>query len=149
MTDYMTDFLRQQLPRVRTQAQFDAAAGAFEAARLMLNAIVDGDKEREAESRKVFEVALEAVGKASRLADQLEAEPEAASSPAAEAFKRPPAQFEERELQTQLLGELGAITDADALGAWYEKTKALRDRVVSQGLRNELLDAVRAKRRSV
>ena len=39
--------------------------------------------------------------------------------------------------------------DLDALNVWYARTKVERDRVVTQSLRNSLLDSIRAKRNTL
>ena len=72
--------------------------------------------------------------------------PEESRGPASSAFTTPPKEYEEYDLQKRLLLELDRLPDQGELVAWYEKTKADRERIVSQSLRNVLIDAIRAKR---
>jgi hypothetical protein len=104
---------------------------------------------QESEGKKALEMAFEAARGATTATLQLEDVPEAASSEAAKAFKETPAQFTELEDQRRLLAELEALTDLSDLNTWYADTKARRDRIVTQKLRNELLDAIRAKKHNL
>lgn len=140
----MAEMLRRQMPNIKTQAQYDAVVGALDGVRLVVNAILDGDKAKEADARRALELSFKAVSSATEITNKLEDSPEAATSKAAEQFKQPPAQFQEREVLDKLLAELAGLTSQDALNAWYASTKNERDRIVTQSLRNQLLDQVRA-----
>jgi hypothetical protein len=145
----MAEILKRQMPGIQSQAQYDAVAGALDAARLVLNGILEGKADQEAESRRALETAFEAVKAATTATRRLEEVPEAATSEASKAFKEEPAQFTELEDQRRLLAELDAITGQAALTDWYNATKPRRDKVVTQSLRNELLDAIRAKKNTL
>lgn len=142
----MADMLRKQMPGIKTQAQYNAVLGALDAVRLVLNAILTTDAPKEAEGRKALEMAFDVAAKATELSNKLEEVPEAATSTMAEEFKNPPAQFHEYDHQRQLLNELEAVADVDGLNAWYASTKDRRDKIVTQGLRNILMDAIRARK---
>ena len=142
----MSDLLRKQMPGIKTQAQYNAVLGALDSVRLTLNSILTGDKTREAEGRKALNMAFEVTAKATEVTNKLEEVPEAATSKDAEVFKQPPAQFHEYDTHNRLLAEMEALADLEALNAWYASTKDRRDKVVSQGLRNSLMDAIRAKK---
>jgi hypothetical protein len=145
----MAELLRRQMPGIKTQAQYDAVLGALDAVRLVLNAILDGQKDHETAGRQALEMAFEAASKATEITTKLEDTPEAATSKAAEAFKEPPAQFKELEDQRRMLAEVDSLTTVDALNVWYADTKSRRDRIVTQSLRNELIDAIRTKRNAL
>ncbi len=78
--------------------------------------------------------------------ERLEEIPEADRSPQARASTAEPKQFLEYDHQKTLLLELGRITSRVSLEAWYTETKPVRDLITDQKLRNELHDAIRAKR---
>ena len=142
----MADMLRKQMPGIKTQAQYDAVVAALDAVRLVINAILDGGGAKEVEARRALEMTFSALAKGTEITNKLEDSPEAATSPEAEKFKTPPAQFHEQDVVAKLLGELEALGTLDALNAWYGQTKAERDRVVTQSFRNSLMDSIRAKR---
>jgi hypothetical protein len=142
----MAEMLRKQMPGIKTQAQYDAVVGSLDAVRLVVNAILEGGGSKEAEARQALEMTFTVLAKATEVTNKLEDSPEAASSPAAEKFKAPPAQFQEQEVYSKLMGELETLGTLDALNFWYGQTKPERDRVVTQSLRNSLMDSIRAKR---
>jgi hypothetical protein len=131
------------MPALKTQGQFTTFRAAFDAFEAVVNSIFTGDAVKEAEFRKVLETAFTACKQATELTRKLEAVPEAAVSKAAEEFKKPPAEFEEYNVQRGLLEEMSAINDYDLLQTWYLETKTRRDAVKSQTLRNVLIDAIR------
>lgn len=145
----MAELLRRQMPGIKSQAQYDAVTGSLDASRLVLNAILEGSASREADARRALDLAFDAVRAATAATIQLEEVPEAATSEASKAFKEPPAQYTEAEEHRLLVAELGAIEDADGLNGWYSYTKERRDKIVTQSLRNSLLDAIRAKKNSL
>jgi hypothetical protein len=144
----MAELLRRQMPAIKSQAQYDAVVGSLDAVRAVVNAILEGKPSEEADGRKALEMAFEAARVATHATQQLEDVPEAATSEASKAFKEEPAQFTELEDQRRMLAELEAITTTEALNDWYADTKDRRDKIVNQKLRNELLDAIRAKKNS-
>jgi hypothetical protein len=141
----MADMLRQQMPGIKSQAQYNAVLAALDAVRLTLNAILTGDKVKEAEGRKALEMTFDVTAKTTEITNKLEEVPEAASGKHAEEFKQPPVQFNEYDVHKSLLTEAELLKDRDSLNAWYASTKDRRDKIVSQGLRNSLMDAIRAK----
>lgn len=145
----MSDMMRRHMPGIKTQAQYDAVMAALDATKEVLNAILAQDFPRRVKAVEALSLSFYVTEKATELTHKLEEVPEAATSAASEAFKATPAQFHEHEVQTTLMSQLADITSSDALNAWYSHTKPDRDKIVSQALRNELLDAVRAKRNSL
>lgn len=145
----MADMLRSQMPGIKTQAQYNAVLGALDAVRLILNAILIGSVSQALKGREALEMAFDLTAKATEVSKKLEEVPEAATSNMAAEFKNPPAQFHEYDHQRQLLTELETIADVDGLNAWYASTKDRRDKIVTQGLRNILMDSIRAKKASL
>jgi hypothetical protein len=142
----MAELLRKQMPGIKSQAQYDAVLGALDAVRLVVNAILERDRFKEAEGRKALELAFHAVDKTTDATIKLEDSPEAASSPASAVFKAPPAQYHESGILDRLMGELSGLETQDDLTVWYAATKSDRDSIVTQSLRNTLMDAIRAKK---
>jgi hypothetical protein len=142
----IADLLRKQMPGIKTQAQYDAVLGALDAVRIVANALLERDRFKEAEGRKVMELAFHAINKATELTLKLEDSPEAATSAAAEAFKAAPVEFRELEDQRRQLAELDSLTTVEEMNQWYAATKPRRDLIVTQNLRNQLMDAIRTKK---
>jgi hypothetical protein len=145
-TNLIIQAMRQQMPGLRTQAQFNAFMAAFDALRVHLNFVFEGNTEKATEAKQALESAIEFAAKATEVSDQLRDVPEAATSPAAQEFKNPPAQFQEYDVQKSLLVQLARIETLPELTQWYNDTKEQRDRVVSQSLRNVLMDEIRRKK---
>ena len=142
----IAEALKSQMPGIKSQAQYDAVVGALEATKLVINALLTGNRPGRQEARAALETAFEAVEKATELTDQLLDSPEAATSDAARQFKETPAQYQEADLCAELLQELPLLNDIDDLSRWYAATKARRDKITTQSLRNEMMDAIRARR---
>lgn len=140
--------IREQMPGVKTQGQFNAVMALFETVRALGNAICESDPAKSVEARQAFEKALDTLRQATELSNKLRDVPEAATSPAAEAFKTAPTQFHENDLQTALLVEIEALTSGPALTEWYAANRVRMDQITTQSLRNKLFDAIRAKRDS-
>jgi hypothetical protein len=141
--------IQQQVPGIKSQAQFNVFMAAFDALRATMNAIFLGNPEDEAKGLKALESAYTAARKATEITNKLADVPEAATSKAAEEFKTPPKQFTEASEQRDLIAELEGIKSLEALNAWYSSNRTRIDRVVSQSLRNSLFDAIRVKKESL
>lgn len=138
--------LQQQLPALRSQGQYTAFQGAFEAFRATVNGVLEGKPELESAGREALEKAMETLRMATHLTVKLQEVPEAATSAASEDFKRPPADFQEYDVQRALLSELQVIETLPGLNEWWVANRARIDLVKSPSLRNPLLDLVREKR---
>jgi hypothetical protein len=141
----MSEVIRRGFPGIKSQAQYDAAMNALESTKLVLNAIFNGNKAQEEDAIKALAMSIEVARRATDLTSKLGEAPEASTSPIAETLKNAPAQFQEQEIQVTLMEQLKGFTSRDTLNAWYARTKPERDKIVTQALRNELLDAIRAK----
>lgn len=142
----LSDLIRRQMPGIKSQAQYNAVVNSMDVLREVINAILSGDKTKEVESQKALAMALQVLTSATGLTEKLEEVPEAATSKAAEECKAPPAQFGEADVLKELMGNLVSLESVPDLNAWYAATKQQRDRIVTQSLRNELLDAIRNKK---
>lgn len=143
----MLRLLQQQVPSIRTQGHFNLFAMAFDALRTTLDGYFSGDFERATRGREALNKALDMSKQAKDIIERLEEIPPEQRSKEASATVAPPKEFHEYDAQRQLLVELDGLTTREALNEWYGRTKSSRDLVVSQQLRNELLDRIRAKRK--
>ncbi len=139
----------KNLPGVKTQAQASLAEVAFEALQALLGGIYQGDLAQEAAARTALDKAFDTAHKVTSVVEKLQDTPEAATSKAAEPFKKPPTLLVEADVQQVLLQELGEITTGRALLCWYTNNRQRIDTVQSAHLRNPLLDAVRIKRNAL
>jgi hypothetical protein len=144
----MVEALRQQMPGIQTQAQFNLFMASFDALRLFMNSTFLHQDEAAAKAKEALLKALDGAAQVTLLSEKLGHVPEAAESKAAEDFKNPPLQFQEYDVQKALLTELIMITTPEQLGQWYSANRATIDKVVSPHFRNPLLDAIRAKKAS-
>ena len=140
--------LKQQLPALKSQAQFNTFQAAFEAFRAVMNAIFSDLPPVEKVARETLDQAFDAARMATRLTHQLTDVPEAATGKLADEFKQPPAEFSEYDEQRQLLSELAQLPTLQALTVWWNSVRARIDRVKSPMLRNPLIDACREKKAS-
>jgi hypothetical protein len=143
----MADVLKQLLPGIKTQAQLTAFMIAFDSFRVLCEALLEGDKDQEEVGKELLDKALEALRTSSELSAKFAELPEDQKcTSAANSFVSPPVQFLEYDVQKRLLSELSRITTKEELNTWYVSTKGDRDRVVSQSLRNVLMDSIRSKK---
>lgn len=133
-------------PGLKSEGQYVALDASFEAFRTMVNGIMAQDKSAEAKGKEALDKALETLRMATHLTVQLGETPEAATSPLAEQFKKPPSAFTEQVEQKALLAELNEIQSLPSLGAWWAANRVRIDGVRSPGLRNPLIDAIRDKK---
>jgi hypothetical protein len=143
--DAMAEVLRQSIPSLKSQAQFTAFAIAFDAFRLLMEGIFSGNPKGESEAMQTFLKALEAAKTATDITNKYEEIPEENRGKASAEFTQPPHVFGEYDIQKKLLTELANITTLAELNAWYLGTKIERDSVVTQSLRNVLMDTIRQR----
>ena len=144
--EVMMHALRQQMPGIQTQAQLNATLTAFDALKVTLNAIFLGNKDGVEEGKQALSKAIETASLATDISAKLGHVPEAATSAAADEFKKPPMQFHEYDTMKSLLVELNGIETVEQLTQWYQVTRSRIDQVVTQSYRNELLDSIRHKK---
>ncbi len=138
--------LQGQLPGIKSQAQYTAFNAGFEAFRAIVNGITTGNAELEVKGKEALAQAFEVLRTATSVTKKLEDVPEAATSAAAEDFKRPPAEFMEYDVQRALLSELERLGSEDQLNHWYNDNRRRVESIKTSGLRNALFDAIRAKK---
>lgn len=142
----LTDLMRATMPGLRTQAQYDGFLVAFDALRMTVNGTFERDKKRAADGRAALDKALQALEGITDLSEKLREVPEAATSAAAEAFKRAPVQFGEEEKMRALLDGLACVSSRGELNGWYTANRALIDDVATESMRAKLFDAIRERK---
>jgi hypothetical protein len=149
-TEYDKDLffkaLQQQLPSVKSQAQFNTFQAAFEAFRAVMNSIFESQPPVEKVARETLDQAFEAARMATRLTHQIADVPEAATGKLAEDFKTAPLEFGEYDVQRALLTELAQLKSLQELTEWYHGNRSRIDCVKSASIRNPLLDTIRERK---
>jgi hypothetical protein len=145
----LIEMIRQQMPGIKTQAQFDAFMSGFDGLRIAMNGVFLGNDKEVADGRAMIERAFEVAMRVTTVVDKLRDVPEAATSEEAEQFKQAPREFIEEGVCRDLLGELEVISKRDVLSTWYTASRKRIELVKTPKLRNELFDAIRAKRKEL
>jgi len=142
----MMKMLAMQVPNMKTQAQFNAFMGCFDALRATLNAYF-GDQKAAAEmGREALNQALDMAKQIATMSEKLNEIPDEVKSDEAKEFTRPAKELHEYDTCKRLLGELTGLQTTEALQKWYSESRQTIDEVMSAKPRNELMDAIRAKR---
>lgn len=142
----MMQMLRQQVPSIRTQMHLNTFIAAFDAFRATIDGYYTGDLEKAEQAREALNKGLDMAKNVKSMVDRLEQIPEGDRSAQARAATAEPTQFHEYDEQRRLMLELNGIGTKAALETWYAAQKERRDRITDQKLRNELHDAIRARR---
>jgi hypothetical protein len=145
----MAEAMQKQMPSCKTQAQFTAFMTSFDAFRLLMDSVFSANPQREAECREVFEKSVKAAKDVTEIGAKFEEIPIENRGKASNPFTQPPNEYHEYDIQKRLLTDLQGIDNWEQLQGWYASTKDLRDRIVTQPLRNGLLDQIRAKRNAL
>lgn len=135
-----------EMPHCKTQAQFDLVIQAWNALRLHLNAVYGFDRPTADQTLEGLNQLLELAPKIAHVSSRLEDNPEATTN---RDYVDAPKEVGEHHVQQTLLAELADMKDMTQLQAWYGNVKPLLDSIVSQKLRDELFDAIRAKKQAV
>jgi hypothetical protein len=142
--EVMLNYMKQQVPNLKTQVQFDLFMQCFDAMRKAMNAAYGLDKASYEQFKGALDMLMATGLKVTEAVEQLKENPEASTN---EDFKQAPKQFQEQDVQTALMTELSLIQSGDELQQWYAANKdRIHGQVVSPVLRNQLLDSIRAKR---
>jgi len=147
--EMMSAMLRQSMPNLRSQAQYNLFMACFEALRVTLNAYFGAELESAAKARQVLDKALDTAAQITQVSERLKDIPPEQRSDQANEFMEPPRQFHELDDQRRLLAELAALPTLEKLGVWYNENRPVMDNIVSQQLRNELFDAIRKRRKEL
>lgn len=145
----MLEALRASLPSLKTQAQFTAFTLGFDALRLTFDAIFSQNENREKQALATLEQAFDVARKSTDLSVKFEEVPAESRGPASNPFTSPPKEFHEYDIQKRLLLELETLNNLEDITVWYETTKGDRNRIVTQSLRNILIDEIRRRKLSV
>ena len=143
---FMAELLRKQMPSIRTQMHFNTFVAALDALRITVDSYLKGDLEDAAKARAALNTALDMAKNIKGVVEQMEEIPSEARSPQARAATAEPTQFHEYDTQKALMVELANIATRANLDTWYGNSKPAFDGITDQKLRNELFDAIRAKR---
>lgn len=136
--------IKQAVPNCKTQAHFDLILNAWQALQLYINAAYGFDRETASKARAGLDRLLDLAPQLAVTHQKLEENPEATSN---RDFIDPPKQMTEAETQQRLLLELEKITTTKDLAVWWAHNReTIDDHVVSQHVRNELFDKLRAKK---
>lgn len=138
--------IQQGMPNCKTKAHFDLVMQASETLRVYLDAAFGFDMVTANKARVGLLQLLDLAPQVASVAQKLEEHPEATTN---KDYVEPPAYLSEGPAQQALLGELANINDRAVLDHWYVASKARLDGIVSQRLRDELFDAIRAKKHAL
>lgn len=147
--EMMRQALAAQMPNLKTQAQFTLFMTCFDALRSTVNSYLGGDTVAAELAREALVKGLDMAKRMPEIAKKLEEIPEEERSEAAREFTEPAKELHEYDLHKQLLLELASHQTVEDLKKWYADNRGRLDRIVSLGLRNDLFDAIREKRRSL
>lgn len=142
----MIGAMKQQMPNLKTQAQFDLVMRIFEAVQLYLNASFGDDEQGAAHARNALNQGLDLAPKLVVMAEEAAESPEIPTNPA---YTEEPRQFTEEAICDQLMAELEGLGSVEQLQQWYGVHKSDLDRIVSQGLRNKLFDRIRDRKKEL
>lgn len=145
--ELLMQVLRQQMPGLKSQGHFNIFMSAFDALRSSLNAYFANDQEGGKKSRDALNKALDMASQVHIITEQA-AEVENPSEKLRE-FMEPAKQLHEYDDQKTLLSQVGKQETLAQLTEWYASNRGAIDRIVSQSLRNELFDAIRAHKNTL
>ncbi len=119
---------------------------AFDALRLTLDGYFSGNFAQADKAKEALNTVLVLAAQMPELHQKAQEVPEGDRGDATREFLAPAKEILEYDYQRGLMVGLSNITAISDLNEWYAETKTIRDRIVSQSLRNQLMDAIRAKR---
>lgn len=145
----MRKMLAMQVPNMKTQAQFNAFMVCFDALRATLNADFGGQTASAEMAREILGKALDMAKQVTEAVERLNEMPDEAKSEAAKEFTQPAKELHEYDTCKRLVGELEGLQSSADLKKWWADNRQTIDEVVSTEPRNELMDAVRARRNAL
>lgn len=137
------------MPELKTQGQLNIFMMGFDALKdAMSGAFASNTPQREKATKALLQ-AIDAAAQSVSITEKLQEIPEDQRSPEANAFMGEAKEFHEYDTYKRLVTELEGVETTAQLNQWYEDRREQRDRVVTQNLRNELHDAIRARRNAL
>lgn len=143
LRSFLVASARQQMPSLKSQAQFDAMEATLNITCKLADAIFRSDLESVKQAKEALEKAIGALHTATDLTYKLQEMAEAEKSPTANAFSTEPKEMREGEVYETLLSELGGLKTIGSLNIWYVKNKGRMDVIVTQKSRNDIFDRIR------
>jgi len=148
----MAEALRNKMPNIKTEGQFQLFMTAFEALVLTLDSYFSGNTAVAIQSRDALDRVLDTAKQLKNVMTQVEQIP--AEERSAEAAKLVDerdysAHGEEAAIYSTLMADLTFINTKDGLDSWYRASRPQMDKVTSQKLRNSLFDAIRNKKNNL
>lgn len=147
--EMMLQMLKAQMPNLTTQGHYDTFMATFDVLRKTLNAYFGGNKAGGDNAREQLNKALDMAAKLPEMVEQFAEMDDDEKSEAAKAFTAPATELHEYDTQKRLLLELAAIESSDELEAWYATNRETLDSIVSKKARDEMFDAIRARRKAL
>lgn len=144
--DVVRQAIEQEMPHCKTQAHFDLVLQAWTALKIYLESCYGFECEKAEQGREALNRLLDLAPLVAKAHAQLQENPEATTNPD---YVEPAREMTEHHKQQTLLAELQGIDNLARLNAWYAGSKPALDSIVSQSLRDELFDAIRAKKQAL
>jgi hypothetical protein len=144
--DVVRQAIAQEMPNCKTQAHFDLVLQAWTALKVYLDAAYGFEREKADQARAGLNRLMDLAPQVAAAHAKLQENPEATTNPD---YLEPARELSEHHKQQTLITELQSIDTRERLDAWYRDVKAIRDSIVSQKLRDEFYDLVRAKKHAL
>ena len=145
----MVQMMRDQIPNLKTQGQFDLFMTAFNALQQHLNAVFGGHQDVADQTRASLNKTLDLAPKLTEVGELIKEVPVDQQSEEAQAFTGTPKQFDQHAVFQSLMGELEQMESFEKLQQWYGAKREQMDRIVDQSLRDKLFDRVRHRRQDL
>jgi hypothetical protein len=137
------------VPNLKSQGQFNVFMACFDALRSTLNGYFGGEMASAEMAREALNQALDMGKKLAEVTAKLDEIPDEVKSETAKDLNRPAKELHEYDEARVLVVELEQIQNSEALQQWYDANRSRLDRIVTASLRNEVFDAIRAKRNAL
>jgi hypothetical protein len=147
--EMMLQMLKTQVPNLKSQGQFNVFMACFDALRSTLNGYFGGEMASAEMAREALNQALDMGKKLAEVTAKLDEIPDEVKSETAKDLNRPAKELHEYDEARVLVVELEQIQNSEALQQWYDANRSRLDRIVTASLRNEVFDAIRAKRNAL
>lgn len=138
--------VEQQMPHCKTQAHFDLVLQAWEMLKVYLEAAYGFDLDGMAMARGGLNRLLDLAPQVARAHAQVQETPEAVTNPD---YVEPARELTEHHKHATLVTELEDIDSMQRLQTWYASAKPILDGIVNQALRDQIFDAIRAKKQAL